>query len=268
MAVSKRTPAVLLAAVASALTITGVVLAATDSNPSGVTRDPLALHGYPPRSADLAVTVSTGQSYSVQANVNINFNTNDIEATLQVPLVFSGVSIDARFLHHHLYATSTNLSSVIGSKWLSTKETLPSLYGLSLEMTKPDISLITGFSHKTVTKSGYFTTYDFSRDNVAVTSLGAKSAKLPGVGSVNWSITTGAEGEVTQSTLTISKKSSEAILSVTVLSYNKPARITAPPANEVKPEDAKFLMGILAKTPIASLLVPQNLTSLGSTQLS
>jgi hypothetical protein len=57
-------------------------------------------------------------------------------------------------------------------------------------------------------------------------------------------------------------------ITATVLSYNQPARIEAPPAGQVKSEDAKFLEKLLGSTPIASLLVPQNLTSLGSTTLS
>jgi hypothetical protein len=46
----KRIMALALAIVALALTVTGVVIAATDSNPGGLTKDPLALHGYPPSS--------------------------------------------------------------------------------------------------------------------------------------------------------------------------------------------------------------------------
>jgi hypothetical protein len=268
MAVSKRTGAAVLAVVASALTITGVVLAATDPYPSGLLKDPFALHGYPPKSADLEVVVSTGQAYSVQSNVNINFQTNRIEARLQIPLVFSSVDFDLRMVDHRLYASTPNLSSVIGTKWLSTKMSLPSLFGYSLEFVKPDIPLISGFSHKTITKNGDYTTYDFSRDNVAVTRLGAVKGELPGVGSLEWSITTGSQGEVTASSLVISSKKSMTEITATVLSYNQPARIEAPPAGQVKSEDAKFLEKLLGSTPIASLLVPQNLTSLGSTTLS
>lgn len=268
MAVSKRTPAVILGIVASALTVTGVVLAVTDPNPSGMVKDTLALHGYPPKTAQIAVTISTGQSYTVQADLNVNFRTNRVEAMIQVPLVFSGVSIDARFIDHHLYATSSNLSSVIGSKWLAAKMNLPSLFGISLELTKPDISLITGFSHKSVTKTANTTVYDFSRDNVAVSSPGATSGAQSHVGTVNWSITTGSEGEVVQSTLTTTTKTAETTISATVLSYNKPAKIAVPPSSEVTSEGSKYLSHLLSKLPINSLVMPENLNSLGSTQLS
>jgi hypothetical protein len=55
----KRPAGIALAVLATALTIFGVVYAATDSNSSGVAKDPFALHGYPPKSVDLLVTVST-----------------------------------------------------------------------------------------------------------------------------------------------------------------------------------------------------------------
>jgi hypothetical protein len=268
MAVSKRTGAAVLAVVASALTITGVVLAATDPNPSGILKDPLALNGYAPKSADLEVDVSTGQGYSVHANVKVNFVTNSVEATLQVPLVLSSVEGDIRLVNNHLYATTSNLSSVIGASWLATNMSLPSLYGYSLELVKPDISLITGFSHKTVTKNGYFTTYDFSRHDVAVTNLDSAKGTLPSVGSLDWSITTGKQGEVTASSLTISTKKSATTISATVLSYNKPVTINAPPPGDVKRESAKFLTKLFGATPLSTLLVPQNLTSLGSAQLN
>jgi hypothetical protein len=267
MAVSTRTGAFALGILALALTVTGVALAATDSNPSGVAKDPLVLNGYPPKSADILVNISTGQSYSVQANVTFNFVSNRVEATVQVPLVFSGVNADVRMVNNHLYASSANLTSVIGANWLSTKLSLPALYGYSLELVKPDIALIAGFGHESITKSGYSTTFVFSRDNVAVSALGAKG-KLPSVGSIVWSITTGRQGEVSASTITISNKSSMTKISATVLSYNKPAHIDAPPASDVKPVSSSFLTKLLGSTPITQLLMPQNLTSLGSSHLN
>ena len=137
-----------------------------------------------------------------------------------------------------------------------------------MELVRPDIDLITGFSHTSVVKNGYFTTYDFSRDNVAVAPLGVATSRLPTVGSLDWSITTGKQGEVTGSSLTIATKRSETVITVTVLSYNRPASIAAPPAGQVTREDSKYLRKLLGSTPIASLLVPKNMTSRGSTQLN
>ncbi len=54
MALSKKAGAVALAVVAFALTVTGIVIAATDTNPGSGNVDALALNGYPPKSADRA----------------------------------------------------------------------------------------------------------------------------------------------------------------------------------------------------------------------
>lgn len=269
MAFSKRFGATALGVVAAALTVTGVVLAATDPNPTGIAKDPLALNGYPPKSAEISLVISTGQGYDVHANVDVNFQTNAVEAVVQIPLVFSGVTADLRALNGHLYASTANLSSVIGTRWLSTSLKVPALFGYSLELVRPDLSLITGFAQTTVMKNGYFTTYDFVRHNVAVARLGAAKGALPVVGSLEWRITTGSEGEVTSSALIISAKGSETVLSATVLSYNRPAAVVAPASNEVTPESSTFLAKLLRSTPIASLLVPQNFASLGnSSQLA
>ena len=56
--------------------MTGVVLAATDSNPADIGKDSLVLNGYPPHSANLAVTVSTGVVSRLNATVTANFTDN------------------------------------------------------------------------------------------------------------------------------------------------------------------------------------------------
>ena len=50
MAEFKKSSGIALATLAFSLTFMGVVLAATDSNPSGIAKDPLVLNGVPPRS--------------------------------------------------------------------------------------------------------------------------------------------------------------------------------------------------------------------------
>ena len=102
-------------------------------------------------------------------------------------------------------------------------------------------------SRPMVTKNGYFVTHDFHRDNVAVTRARALTSKLPKVGSLDWSITTGKQGEVTASTLTVSSRHSFTTVNVTVLSYNRPAHIVAPPSAKVKVEAPTFLEGCLVR---------------------
>jgi hypothetical protein len=265
---SSRLSAIILAVVAAALTITGVVLAATDSNPSQVLKDPLALNGYPPKTADIRVAVSTGQSYGVDANVNINFVANAIEADLRIPMFFSAASIDLRLVNNHLYAGSPNFSSVVGANWIGTKASLPSLFGLSLEMTKPDIPLITGFTSKSVSTSGYSKTYTFQRDNFILSSPSALPVKMPADATLRISITVGSQGEVTASSLSVESKTTNFSVTATVLSYNKPAKIVAPPAAQVKQENAGLLHELLGTSSLAKLLSPQYLANLGKVQVS
>jgi hypothetical protein len=265
MAVSKRTGATLLAVVALGLSVTGVVLAATDSNPGGSSKDPLVLNGYPPRSANILLTVSTGQPYKLSANVNMDFTTNRVDATVQFPLVFTMASVDLRLVDKHLYVGSAAASS---GSWFSLPMKQPALFGLALEMTKPDIALISGFSHETKTKSGYITTYDFTRDNVAVSNpLGTTTASIA-VGSLDWSISTGSQGEVTQSTITVRSGHRTTTISAVVLSYNHSGHISAPPADKVHPFDKSLIKKLLGSASISSILLPQNLSSLGQMHLN
>jgi hypothetical protein len=264
MAVSKRSGATLLAVAALGLTVTGVVLAATDSNTGGTTKDPLVLNGYPPKSADILLTVSTGQPYGLSADVNIDFSTNNVDAIVQFPLVFTKASVDLRLVDKHLYVGSAAASSGL---WFSLSMKQPALFGLALEMTKPDIALIKGFNHETITKSGYATTYDFTRDNVAVSNPLGTSAPVA-VGSLNWSISTGSQGEVTQSTITVKSGHRTTKVSAVVVSYNRSGHINAPPADKVHPINRSLIKKLLGSASISSILLPTNLSSLGQVYLN
>jgi hypothetical protein len=268
MPVSSRAASVLLALVATALTVTGVVIAATDTNPGGATKDPLVLNGYPPRSAQLAVTISSGQQYDVTANVNVNFATNAVDAQLNVPMGFSNVGVDLRLVKKHVYVGLANLSAVAGAPWLAMKISPPALYGLSLEMTKPDIALISGFTSKSVTTSGYLTTYRFQRNDVAISMPSTLPLSLPRKADVTFSITTGSEGELVSTSFAVWSPHSHASISATVLSYNQPAAISAPPASQVKTLDPALLSRVFGSSAVGSLLRPGAITSLGQIQIN
>jgi hypothetical protein len=268
MKTPNRLPAIVLAAVALALTITGVVLAATDPNPSQVLKDPLVLNGYPPRSADIQLVVSTGQAYNVDAEVNINFVTNALEAELRIPMFFSAEQIDLRLVNNRLYAGSPNFSSLIGANWIGTKASLSSLYGLSLEMTKPDISLITGFPIESVSTSGYSKTYTYERKNFILGTPSSLPVKMPTGATLRITITVGSQGEVTASSLSLESKTTNFSVTATVLSYNHSAKIVAPPAGQVKQESTSLLHKLLGTSSLAKLLSPKYLANLGKVQVS
>ena len=197
------------------------------------------------------------------ANVTANFTTDDVEAVIDLPAELSASSVEARLVDKNLYIRSADVSS---GTWLQTTTPGLSLFGLSLEMTKPDIYLLTGFD-KTVTHNGQTTTYDLVRSNVPVTNPFAH-ARHEHLGTINWSITVGSQGEVTQSTVNVSTASSSTTVSVQVLSYNAPAHISAPPASDVKTMSPAVLHEFFSSLGSLSFVLPSNITSLGQAQLS
>jgi hypothetical protein len=264
MAAKKQWAGFALVFVASALTVFGVVFAATDTNPSGVAKDNLVLHGFPPTSASLLVKVSTGGSYDLSADMRVNFGTNDVDAIVHFPLIFSETSVDLRLVGKTVYAQAADVSS---GRWLSLPFHAPALFGVALEMTKPDIYLIKGFNSETKVKSGYSTTYDYTLNKVAVVNiLGPRNVVM--VGSLNWSITVGSEGEVTQSTLVVRDKNSTTTISAQVLSYNQKTDIVAPPSNDVQSISGTTLPSLFSSTAFTTLLLPKNLTALGRANIS
>jgi hypothetical protein len=260
----KRIMALALAIIALGLTVTGVVIAATDSNPGSLTKDPLALNGYPPSSANLAVTVSTGDDVSVSATVNVNFKTGRIAALVHFPLVIATASLNLVFAQNKVYARSAEVSN---GPWLEAKLSTPNLFGASLELTKPDIDLITGF-HKEVSSSGYSTTYVFTRHDVPLTSVISSATAYSKLGSIRWTITVGSQGEVESTTVVEKTAHSTTTLNVIVLSYNQPAHIDVPTSANTQPLSNSMLAKLLKSVNFNSVLIPSGVRSLGQSTIS
>jgi hypothetical protein len=262
-----RSAGVALAVLATALTVFGVVYAATDATSSGVAKDPFALHGYPPKSADLLVTISTGQSYTLSANVNVNFTTSAADAVVHFPLVFSVTSVDLRLVGKHVYAEAADISS---GRWLAFAVRPPAFFGLSLEMTKPDIAFITGLKETSVTKNGYEITHTYSRNGVALRNILGSAKNAVVLGSLKLSVTEGSNQEFTGGTMTMKSAHAMTTVTVQVLSYNRPAVISAPPSKDVKSMVGSTLPQLFASSSLTSILIPENFTSLilGSQQVN
>jgi hypothetical protein len=261
MAVQKRFLALSLAAVALALTVFGVVLAATDSNPGGVLKDPLVLNGYPPSSAQLIVHLSSGSNFNLSANLAVDFTTSKVDAVVSIPTPVSSAAIELRLAANHLYARSAAQSS---GPWMDAKVKTPALFGVALELTKPDVKLITGFQ-EAVSKSGYSTTYVFNRNHVALTNLFGSSTTSV-LGSVRWTITVGSQGEVSSSSVTVKSAHTSTTLSVTVSSYNQPVHVTTP--TDVQSIPLSSIDKLVTSKGFPTLLIPRNLTSLSQATLS
>jgi hypothetical protein len=261
MAEFKKSYGIALACLALALTFMGIVFAATDSNPSGIPKDTLALHGDPPHSASVLVTVSNGQSYDVSATINVNFDTSRAEALVQFPLLFTQTSVEFRLIGDHVFAEAADISS---GKWLEIDEHPPSFFGIALELTQPgpDLKLIKGFEHETTTNNGYATTYDFSSDEVALTNV-LRSPRRTILGSLDVTVTTGASGEVTGATMTSRSTHDMSKITVQVLSYNKGTAIVAPASSDVSSLKVGSIRQLFSSASFATLLLPENLSSLG-----
>jgi hypothetical protein len=253
-----------IALVALALSVMGVVIAAIDPNPGGLAKDPLVLNGYPPKTVQIAVAISTGSDVTLNATLEANFRTERVAALVHVPVVVTSASLNLVWAKGTLYARSADVEN---GPWFQTSQSMPDLFGLSLEFTKPDINLVGGF-HKTVSRSGYTTTYVFTKNDVALTSLLAPSGSLSVLGSVRWTISVGSQGEVSASTLVEKTRHAETTISATVLSYDQPAPIQVPPTSATQSLSHSGVAGILKDVNFNSLLVPSALRSLGQTSIS
>lgn len=257
MPFSKRVGGLIIAVVALALTVTGIVLAATDSNPLGIAKDPLALNGYPPKTADVALSLASGSGPGLNAQLQIDFAKSRVDAQLQFPLIFIAVNEEVRFVDGHLYVRG---STVANGPWLGLPAGSPNFFGLSLEMVQPDIALIKGLN-KTVQHSGYETVYTFSRDAVALNVLGTAGHST--LGNLRWTITTGASGEVVSSSLALSSHHRSTTLTLNVLSYNQPVRVSAPGASHVKPLSNSLFRQIMESVSGLGFILP-NLSQIAS----
>jgi len=259
MASSQRVGALALAAVALALSIFGVVLAATDSNPAGISDAALALNGYPPKTVDMQLTITSDGGSSIIADAKIDFQKQRMQISMDIPSAFSSTPVEIVLTNSELYVGSEGLVSLAGKSWISESLTTnPPFFGLSLEMTKPDVALITSYRRLLTQHDGNFTTYNFGRDMV-LHPLTNGQIKKPVSGSMNFSITTGKEGQVTAANLTFSSTSHSITVTSKILGYNQPVRVKIPPASQVSSNQQSLITSLWNALPVAQILSPTNL---------
>lgn len=259
MASSQRVGALVLAGVALALSVLGVVLAATDSNPGGIAKDTLALNGYPPKTVDMQLTISSNGSTSISADAKIDFQKQLMQISMDIPSALSSTPVQILITKSDLYVGSQGLASLAGKPWISESlGTSPPFFGLSLEMTKPDIALISSYRRLLTQYSGDFTTYNFGR-GMTLLPLASGQIEKPLTGSMNFSITTGKEGEVTTANVTFSSHVQSISVSTKILSYNQPVEITLPAPADVATNQKLLISSLWNALPVAEILSPTNL---------
>ncbi len=236
MARTQRVGAAVLAAVALALTTTGVVLAATDSNPNPGARavDRLALNGYPPKTATIAISLDAGGT-TLSGTVGIDFVHDAAQASLNLPLGAAAIGAQLVLTPHHLYIGSSNLTGIVGRPWLAETVHTPSLYDWSLEATHPDVSMIQGYQSSSITHAPNLTTYHFTYLGAHLPVPGLLRSVVPSAGRVDIAISVGSQNQFTGATVVATSSTATASLSVTVLGYNQPLHIVGPPRSQVLP---------------------------------
>ena len=255
--------AVLSGLLASGLTVFGVVAAAVDANPSGGPyRDPLALNGYPPTSVGLAFNVQTNSPYNLTGTAAVNLATKAATATVQVPFVLGAVTFTARALDGRVFFNNANLNTAQHPVWFNNKFKVPALFGSALELTMPDISLIKGFPTMSVQRGAHSTTYTFEKKDVAVTPVSATHAHST-LGSEVWTITTGQQGEVIASSLKVRTPHAFTTATVSILWYNHPVHVVAPPRSQWAPLPASLSQQIRTTSVLHDFVVPNSIYSLG-----
>jgi hypothetical protein len=259
MASSKRIGASVLAAAAVALSIFGVVLAATDPNPAGISGQALTLNGYPPKTVDMQLTITSNGGSSILADAKIDFQKQLMQISFDIPSAFSSTPVQIVLTNSDLYVGSQGLVSLAGKPWISeVLTTNPPFFGLSLEMTKPDVALITSYRRLLTQRDGEYTTYNFGRGMV-LRPLTNGEIKKPVSGSMNFSITTGKEGQVTAANVTFSSPSHSISVTSKILSYNQPVKVTIPPASQVASNQQTLITSLWNALPVAEILSPTNL---------
>jgi hypothetical protein len=222
--------------------VLGIVLAATD-HPLGA--DTLLLHGFPPTSAVLNLTITT-PNITISGDCGVNFATDAVLCDIPT----SGVDLALRWVDGHIYLHSQSLSG----KWIRLNAPAVNLYGLSLEMVKPDIALLDASQRDVVTHVGWRTTHTYRIANSSV----ATSTSGP----VTLTITTGSEGQVEDASLSGVSNGISTVIVATVKSYNQPVVIHAPPRRDTRAATPQEIAALLKLLPGSSTL-PLNLTGAG-----
>lgn len=218
----RRAVALTIAVVALALTIFGVTYAATDATPGGGARDLFHLNGYPPKYASFDATVSAAHGVRLSLTGAADFVHDRLEATVTFPFAVTTIDLDLVDADSTLYLRDAQASS---GPWEGLRtESLP-LFGIALELTHPDLDLISG-THRSV-RHGDFTVHTFVEHDVPLrTILGGSGTSS--LGSITWSITTGREGEVVASRLRVVDGRTTTVVTLTILTYNRPIHIAVP----------------------------------------
>lgn len=224
------------------LTVVGLVIAASDH---ALGADTLLLHGFPPTSAVLNVAITTTNA-SIAGDCGVNFATNAVSCELPT----AGADLALRWVGDNVYLHNQSQSG----KWIRLTAPAANLYGLSLEMVKPDIALLDASQHDVVTHEGWRTTHTFHLSGSTLAGSTSGPATL--------TITTGSEGQVEDASLSGVTNGISVVIVVTVKSYNQPVVAHAPPRRDTRAATPQEIASLFKLLPGSGSL-PLNLNGAG-----
>jgi len=178
---------------------------------------------------------------------------------MDIPSAFSSTPVQIVITNSDMYVGSQGLVSLTGKPWISEQlGTSPPFFGLSLEMTKPDVALISSYRRLLTQYNGEFTTYNFAR-NMTLRPLSSGQIKNSVSGTMSFSITTGKEGQVTAANVTFSSRAHSISVAAKVRSYNQPMKVSIPPTSQVLANQKSLITSLWNALPVAEILSPSNL---------
>lgn len=228
MARSFKVPSIVIAVLATALSVTGVVLAATDPNPHGYRVDALNLHGYAPSTADVQISVVTNSMPLVSGDLQIDFQRSLGQLTMGTSVLGSSAQFKMILANQHAYLVNGGTAA---RPYVDLGAFAVSWLGVSFEMAHPQVNLLAGAIGTDVVTTGpqgeKIHTFQLNGNSIPVGSGFALK------NTASLSVTIGRGGELTGVGIQVrSKKVSEEI-NLTVLSYNKKVTVSAPDSSQV-----------------------------------
>ena len=257
---SRRLLATVVATLALTGTVTGVVMAATDSHSAPA--DLTAIGKNPPRSVEMTFTIENADGTTINgaASMDMRAGRDAIDGYIEFPVVIAKAHINLRVVDGKLYVGSPMLRSTLGASWLSSDVGSMDLAGLALEMANPEFALLAqGLGVRpTVTNDGDRTIRTYTTDALGAMNLGRD---------LEATITTGPQGQILDVVIRVlpskvgvlqgpsDKTSTSSVgaamtISAHMVSYNQPVSIAAPKKSDVKPMTSDALNGLAGGNPL------------------
>ena len=239
----------------AALTVASTSVVAVSPGAASA-RDPLGLGGRAPSTVALKVSVTTGGLLSTSGEVWLDAATNSFSAKLEVPLVTSSTEFDVRAVNKEIYLTSPNLANASGPVWYTLGATWPALANYAHVLARPNAAILTLLANARITRHGGSTTYESTRSGVSLGRVGASSRTPSSAGALDVRLTTGPQGEFTGLRASLTSGAATTVVSISVVSYNRPLSISAPPRSRATSPAGPLLRQLLTSGALGSFVLP------------